>query len=366
VIAMTNQPVSIDTRTASSGRGWAFTGIVAGGVVSVAANIAHTFIPPEQAAETWMPESGAVVGAIVWPVFLFIAVEILVRVRWRLGLIWLVVRWGGLLPVAGVAALVSYRHLSGLLAYYGEEPIVAYLGPIAVDGLMVMATAALLSTSHHGSTGTPASGNAAVKFNPIEHGTAVAPEPLSIPAVRHNAVPSTIPAPILEPSTLDTAPPEETDPTPAASPAVAASVPTPALPENPAALAARITKSRTNPPASTTEPARAARPDRSRTNTPATPAPKLAPSTTDMHVSASDAAQLALPIVPPELLAQAREVARKHRAEHGTPINQGQLAAQLRMNSEVARNLLAILDQAPEHVTSAVSTGNGKSVQATR
>jgi hypothetical protein len=45
-----------------------------------------------------------------------------------------------------VAATVSYRHLSGLLHFYGEEAITATIGPLAVDGLMVMATAALLAT----------------------------------------------------------------------------------------------------------------------------------------------------------------------------------------------------------------------------
>ena len=48
-------------------------------------------------------------------------------------------------PVAAVAAFVSYRHLSGLLGHYGEETLIAHLGPLAVDGLMVMATAALLT-----------------------------------------------------------------------------------------------------------------------------------------------------------------------------------------------------------------------------
>jgi hypothetical protein len=66
-----------------------------------------------------------------------------------------------LLPVAGVAAFVSYRHLSGLLAHYGEEPIICIIGPLAIDGLMVMATGALLaggrvarSTAHGLTTST--------------------------------------------------------------------------------------------------------------------------------------------------------------------------------------------------------------------
>ncbi|GAA2355727.1 DUF2637 domain-containing protein [Dactylosporangium salmoneum] len=47
--------------------------------------------------------------------------------------------------MALVAAVVSYRHLSGLFRHYGEDPLTATLGPLAVDGLMVMAAAALLT-----------------------------------------------------------------------------------------------------------------------------------------------------------------------------------------------------------------------------
>src|SRR4051794_40160184 len=102
--------VTFSTR---SGRGWAYTGAIAGGLVSVAANVAHSFIPPHGVPADWTPETGAVAGAVVWPVFLFIAVEILARVPWPHGTVWHFVRWAGLLPVAVVAALVSYRHLSG-------------------------------------------------------------------------------------------------------------------------------------------------------------------------------------------------------------------------------------------------------------
>lgn len=136
------------TKTVATGRRWAYTGIILGGAVSIAANVAHSFIPPHGARIGWHPETGAVVGAIVWPVFLFIAIEIMARTVWPTGFQWKVLRWGGLVPVAAVAAFVSYRHLSGLLAYYGEERIVTILGPIAVDGLMAMATGALLASSH--------------------------------------------------------------------------------------------------------------------------------------------------------------------------------------------------------------------------
>jgi hypothetical protein len=130
------------------GRGWAYLGAVLGGGVSVAANVAHSYVPPTDVdPATWQPQGGAVAGAVFWPVFLFVAVEILTRIQWPALRRWVVVRFLGLLPVAVVAAVVSYRHLSGLLAWYREDALTITIGPLAVDGLMVMATAALLATA---------------------------------------------------------------------------------------------------------------------------------------------------------------------------------------------------------------------------
>ncbi|GAB1695040.1 DUF2637 domain-containing protein [Krasilnikovia sp. M28-CT-15] len=130
-----------------SGRAWAYVGAILGGIVSIAANVAHSYVPPPGAPGGWSPQGGAVVGAIFWPVALFVAVEILARTAWPTGRRWSLLRFGGLVPVAGVAAFVSYKHLSGLLAFYGEDGWTATLGPLAVDGLMVMATGALLATA---------------------------------------------------------------------------------------------------------------------------------------------------------------------------------------------------------------------------
>ncbi len=130
-----------------AGRGWGYGGALLGGAVSVAANVAHSYVPPVRAATGWRPPTGAVVGAVFWPVALFVAVEILARTNWQDGRHWVAVRFGGLLPVALVAAVVSYRHLAGLLAYYREDRLTVTIGPLAVDGLMVMATAALIATS---------------------------------------------------------------------------------------------------------------------------------------------------------------------------------------------------------------------------
>jgi hypothetical protein len=133
--------------TWGSGRFWAYVGVILGGTVSLAANFAHTFVPPPGVADGWEPPLGAVVAALCWPALLFVAVEILVRTEWPRQARWLMARFLGLLPVAGVAAFVSYRHLSGLLAFYGEDWLTSTIGPLAIDGLMVMATGALLAGS---------------------------------------------------------------------------------------------------------------------------------------------------------------------------------------------------------------------------
>ncbi|MET7398855.1 DUF2637 domain-containing protein [Dactylosporangium sp. NPDC005572] len=132
-----------------NGRIWAYVGTAVGGVASLAANIAHCYVPPAGAPAGWSPEFGAVVSATFWPVALFIAVEILARTVWPAGGWWKLARFGGLLPVALVAAVVSYRHLSGLITYYGEDRLTAIAGPAAVDGLMIMAAAALLASGKH-------------------------------------------------------------------------------------------------------------------------------------------------------------------------------------------------------------------------
>jgi lambda repressor-like predicted transcriptional regulator len=131
----------------TTGRGWAYTGALLGGAVSVAANVAHSYVPPADAPAGWRPHGGAVVGAVFWPFALFVAVEIFARISWPAGRRWTALRFLGLLPVALVAAVVSYRHLSGLLAFYHEDGLTAVIGPLAVDGLMVMATGALIATA---------------------------------------------------------------------------------------------------------------------------------------------------------------------------------------------------------------------------
>ncbi|MET8194913.1 hypothetical protein ABZU22_13990 [Micromonospora sp. NPDC005222] len=183
------------------------------------------------------------------------------------------------------------------------------------------------------------------------------PAPAETPTLTVPAVPASTPVrpelPIV-PATV----PAEPAPTP-----VRSEVPTPAQ------LATRITAPR---PAPTPEPstpapdatARTARPRPSKPDT--TPAPTLAPSTTDTPVTASDVAQLPLPIVAPDLLARATRVAKQYRIEHGTPITPGQLAVRLKVTSEEATQALAVLDLDPNTDNRPVRPANGRPVKATR
>lgn len=184
------------TTRSTRGRGWAYTGAILGGAVSIVANIAHSYVPPTGAPTDWTPQKGAVTGSVVWPVILFFAVEILARVKWPNGQWWAVLRFGGFLPIAFVAGFVSYRHLSALLVFYGEDPLTAVIGPIAIDGLMVMATGALIVTARRYHADSELA-DAAASDAHAEHTPAIThshhtPEPAAVPgpAVAAHLLPS--------------------------------------------------------------------------------------------------------------------------------------------------------------------------------
>jgi hypothetical protein len=183
-----------------SGRGWAYAGAALGSTVSIAANVAHSYVPPAGAPLLWHPYVGAVIGAVFWPVALLVAVEIMARVPWPDGWRWVAVRYLGLLPVAVVAAVVSYRHMSGLLVFYQEDPLTARIGPLAVDGLMVMAAGALLTRA--GLTVSPA--RESIPATGEAHGEPAAEpvqEPPGAPVVSTPAgLTEGSPAPVDEPS----------------------------------------------------------------------------------------------------------------------------------------------------------------------
>jgi hypothetical protein len=165
------------------GKAWAYLGAVVGGSVSVAANVAHSYVPPAGSAVGWRPNAGSVGLAAFWPLALLLAVEVMARVAWPRQLRWMLVRFLGVTPVAVVAAVVSYRHLSGLLDFYGEDGVTVGLGPLAVDGLMVISTGALLALSGIGE-------KQSAVLHPID-------DPIADEAP--NPIPDPIPDPIADP-----------------------------------------------------------------------------------------------------------------------------------------------------------------------
>jgi len=336
----------------SHGRNWAYTGAILGGLVSILANFAHSYVPPQGATAAWAPKPGAVIGAIVWPIFLFVAVEILARVAWPHGLTWQLLRWAGMFPVAAVAALVSYRHLSGLLAFYGEEPVVCVLGPLAVDGLMVMATSAILATGTHDTRTTE---DTIPSTTPTTDSVpAPAPPQTAMPAVTVQTA---------TPSTSDTAPlPRMDSPTPSDRAPATPQMPTPAV------VASRITGADTTGPNGSAVALRAAArkpsPAPRKADTP--PAVSLAAPAADSSVTAPEPAQMTLPLVSPDLLGRADLVARQYRTEHGTPISAGQLATRLKVNSDQAVQALAVLNLRADSPTTPVPAVNGHRPTATR
>ena len=122
------------------GKRWATGAFLVGIAMSIYGNIAHTLVNKA-------PHFGAILFASFWPVAVFLSIEVMSRVEWPEGWLWTLARFGGLGLVAVVAAVTSYTHLSALLLWYGETGTVAKLAPLAPDGLMILAAAALQATT---------------------------------------------------------------------------------------------------------------------------------------------------------------------------------------------------------------------------
>lgn len=125
----------------ASGRFVAWIAFATGVLASVAANVLHAADGGAAVAE--------LVGAAFWPVALLLAVELLTRVDWPRGFWWGFGRFAGVGLVGIVAAVLSYRHMAGLLQMWGEDSLNAHLGPLAVDGLMLVAATSLLAISRN-------------------------------------------------------------------------------------------------------------------------------------------------------------------------------------------------------------------------
>ncbi len=134
-----------------NGRVPAVVGVVLGGSASVAANLAHAvYVQPHLSPVT-------VIGAVLWPLFTLIGFEVVVRPPWPTkgfrSVPWWLCR-GAVIGVGVVAVVTSYEHMSGLLAYSGDNAFAVRYGPLAIDGLMVTSAAALLAIERFGAAAT--------------------------------------------------------------------------------------------------------------------------------------------------------------------------------------------------------------------
>jgi hypothetical protein len=125
----------------------AWIGFVFGSVTSVAANVLAARIAPAHAPVHWVPSVAAEVGAAVWPLALLLSVEVLSRVRMPSDWYWKLAKIGGSVAVAGGSAVISYGHINDVLTTWNYSGIGAGVGPLVIDGLMVISGFALLALS---------------------------------------------------------------------------------------------------------------------------------------------------------------------------------------------------------------------------
>lgn len=135
-------------KSKSSGRGYARLGFTLGISTSIAANVGHSILNLASGQPGWVKVSAVGSGAF-WPMALLICLEIIARVAWPKGWQWVLTRHFGLLLVAIIAAVASYRHMNGLLLAFAEDGFTATAGPLAIDGLMFVSSVALLAIGHN-------------------------------------------------------------------------------------------------------------------------------------------------------------------------------------------------------------------------
>jgi hypothetical protein len=112
-------------------RGWAYAGIAVGGLASIAMNVTSTVY-----RDSVIPLGFRIPGAILWPIAVYIGIEVLTRTNWAARWTHILARLVLIVPVSGVAAVVSYFHGSHVLELSGEIDLIVKTGPIAVDGLL--------------------------------------------------------------------------------------------------------------------------------------------------------------------------------------------------------------------------------------
>ena len=119
----------------------AYVMLLVGGGLSVAGNIADVYRTRGQHVDGL-----DIILAGSWPVLVILTIEGFVSRRWSPRVGFQVLRWVGCLGVGYTAMQSSWVHLHDLMATRGQIAPVAIGGPLAIDGMAIMATGLLLST----------------------------------------------------------------------------------------------------------------------------------------------------------------------------------------------------------------------------
>lgn len=130
-----SKPIKSELETLMSNRNLARAALFLGVAASLAANVLH--------AEDHLVSR--VISA--WPpVALIFTVEIITRIQAKSG--WMSgIRIASTTVVAIIAAWVSYWHMAGVAAKYGETSISSHMIPFSVDGLIVVASISLVEVN---------------------------------------------------------------------------------------------------------------------------------------------------------------------------------------------------------------------------
>jgi hypothetical protein len=132
--------------------------LLAGVAASVAANILHAQPHPvSQTIAAWPPLA------------LLLTVELISRVPAHRPAL-AALRLFAAATIAGIAAWVSYWHMQGVAAKFGETETSSYLLPLSVDGLIVVASVSLVELAgrirHHEAGGEEPESPAAARAKP--------------------------------------------------------------------------------------------------------------------------------------------------------------------------------------------------------
>jgi len=124
---------------------YTLSGFIFGSATSVAFNVLAARIPPDDAPKGWVPDPIAELGAAVWPLILLLSVEVISRVPFPKGWLWGFAKGAGIAAVALGSAVISYQHIQAVLSSWHYNDLSAGVGPLVVDGLMVLCGFAMLA-----------------------------------------------------------------------------------------------------------------------------------------------------------------------------------------------------------------------------